>query len=373
VGSLEPGLAAPAGGSFGTGLLPGTSISGLNGPAAAMGFGGALGGSTAGISSLEGGAGSVASDAPTAAGSGLNDIMSSSSGGFGTGLQAGTSTSGLTANPVSSLSGLNSSSVLGTPTTATPAITSPESFAGAAGSNAGGASGINLGDGGYSLEGGQGGQAMGGQFNPAAMGAPAGGSDIGSGLQAVNPGGGSPNIPMMGSDSGGFGTGLTNNNTGFGLTAPGGATGAKAMGGGFGDFLQQNGPGLMKLFQSGLGAYQNYTKQRAYDNYVNQINDLYSPNSPYAQQMAETLGRQDAAAGRNSQYGTRATQLAAALTEARSRALSSNPYFSAATATPGASMLNTLFANFNTPQGLQQLGQLGTGAFNGLSSLFSGF
>ena len=42
---------------------------------------------------------------------------------------------------------------------------------------------------------------------------------------------------------------------------------------------------------------------------------LYGLNSPYAQQMAQTLARKDAAAGRNSQYGPRAAQYAAAMAD----------------------------------------------------------
>lgn len=148
--------------------------------------------------------------------------------------------------------------------------------------------------------------------------------------------------------------------------------GAKGMD--LSDITQYASP-LMKLFNTGMGAYQQYAKQRALNDYMGQIDQLYSPNSPYAKQMAETLARQDAAAGRNSQYGTRATQLAAALTQDRARALGNNNYYSAATAQPGANMLNTLFSNFSSPQGIADLGklyQLGSAGFNGLASLFGG-
>lgn len=43
------------------------------------------------------------------------------------------------------------------------------------------------------------------------------------------------------------------------------------------------------------------------------LKDMYSPNSPYAQQLAQQLARKDAAAGRNSQYGPRAVELQARL------------------------------------------------------------
>lgn len=130
---------------------------------------------------------------------------------------------------------------------------------------------------------------------------------------------------------------------------------------------------LMSLARSGVGAYQNWRQQQAYNDYRNQIDQEFSPNSPYAQQMAQTLARQDAAAGRNSQYGTRSVQLAAALAQAHANALGNSNYFRAATATPGANMLNSLFYNFpNTVQGVGQLAQLGSAGFNGLQNLFGG-
>lgn len=144
--------------------------------------------------------------------------------------------------------------------------------------------------------------------------------------------------------------------------------------------LFQNLSTAMKLFNTGMGAYQQHAQQGANNNYTNSINQIFSPQGAYAQQMQQTLARQDAAQGRNSQYGTRSVQLAAALAQAQANALGNNNYAHAATATPGASLLNGLFANFSSPQamqGLQQFGQqaanYGSSAFNGLQNLFSGF
>ncbi len=137
------------------------------------------------------------------------------------------------------------------------------------------------------------------------------------------------------------------------------------------DLYKQISP-WMNLAKSGLGAYQQFRQQQAQNNYANQINNEFSPNSPYAQQMMQSLARQDAAAGRNSQYGNRAVQLAAELTKARANALGNNNYYQAATATPGASMLNSLFYNFANPQGMQGLMQAGSAGLNSLSSLFGG-
>jgi hypothetical protein len=163
------------------------------------------------------------------------------------------------------------------------------------------------------------------------------------------------------------------------------ATSAQQGGGGVNDFLNQLfgvGQGgatsqsvgqlspWLGLAKSGLGAYQQYAQQQANNNYTNSINQMFAPDSPYAQQMATTLARQDAAAGRNSQYGNRAVQLAAALTQARANALGNSNYARAATATPGASMLNSLFSTMGNPQYAQGMANLGSSAFNSLSNLF---
>ena len=137
-------------------------------------------------------------------------------------------------------------------------------------------------------------------------------------------------------------------------------------------FQQSQANPWMKLGQTGMNFMQQLGQQNAQRGYANQVSGLFGPNSPYAQQMQQTLARQDAANGRNSQYGTRSVQLAAALAEAQSRALGNASYAQARTATPGLNALNSLFANFGTNQGMQQLGQMGSSAFNGLQSLFNG-
>lgn len=143
--------------------------------------------------------------------------------------------------------------------------------------------------------------------------------------------------------------------------------------GGDGSFDWGSPQGLSTLFRlgnAGLGAYQQYQQGQAARNYANSINQMYAPDSPYAQQMQQELARKDAAAGRNSQYGSRAVQLAAALTQARSQALGNSNYANAARNTSGASMLNGLFSNFASPQAMQGLYGAGQAAYNGLSSLF---
>lgn len=83
---------------------------------------------------------------------------------------------------------------------------------------------------------------------------------------------------------------------------------------------------LSQLIGAGTNAYMGNKQAGQYNDVINQINQLYSPDSAYAKQMQQSLARKDAAAGRNSQYGSRAVELAAALTQAKSNALTSPGY-----------------------------------------------
>lgn len=59
-------------------------------------------------------------------------------------------------------------------------------------------------------------------------------------------------------------------------------------------------------------AQQNINAQKAtQDTLMNAYNNMYAPGSPEYNQMQQTIARQDAQAGRNSQYGPRAESLAA--------------------------------------------------------------
>lgn len=68
-----------------------------------------------------------------------------------------------------------------------------------------------------------------------------------------------------------------------------------------------------------LGLYGYNRANKAYKNQINNLNSLFAPNSPYAQQMKQSLERKDAAAGRRSQYGPREVELQARLAEMASR------------------------------------------------------
>lgn len=100
------------------------------------------------------------------------------------------------------------------------------------------------------------------------------------------------------------------------------------------DFVQKatTGPGgqLTKGVLGGLGAYKDYRgarkTQKAYQGQMDRLDQLYSPDSPYAKQMQKTLSRRDAAKGRRSQYGPRAQELASNLTQNQANVWSSPQY-----------------------------------------------
>jgi hypothetical protein len=68
-----------------------------------------------------------------------------------------------------------------------------------------------------------------------------------------------------------------------------------------------------------FGLHNAYQQKKRLKGQVNQLNSLFAPNSPYAQQMRQRMERKDAAAGRRSQYGPREAQLMAQMAEMNSR------------------------------------------------------
>lgn len=110
----------------------------------------------------------------------------------------------------------------------------------------------------------------------------------------------------------------------------------------------------------GLGSlYGNYSANKSANNYTNSLAGMYGQNSPYAQQLRQTLQRQDAAAGRRTQYGQREVELQARLADAQSRLAP----------TIQAGKQNNIN---NQMMMMQQLGALyRQGAFKGLGNMFS--
>lgn len=227
----------------------------------------------------------------------------------------------------------------------------------------------NLGGGALSAEGGQSaasatpGQGLG--PNGFESGAIGGGEQGGGNLSALY----GPNPSTGGTLSAGSAPGQALGQSTGGISPALTSTGAQ--GGGVDASTLQS---LFKLANTGVNYWQQRQQQAAATNYKNSIDQMFSPSSPYAQQMQTTLAAKDAAAGRNSQYGTRATQLAAALTQAQAQAMQGQGYTQAALQRPGMNALNSLFSNFGNPQGIQQLQglyNLGSSGFNGLANLFS--
>lgn len=104
----------------------------------------------------------------------------------------------------------------------------------------------------------------------------------------------------------------------------GAGTGATSgLGGLFSSLPQGLQNGLSSLFNNAtspqglaalLGAYNANDSKNTWKDQMANIDRMFATDSPYAKQMQETLARKDAAAGRNSQYGPRAENLAANLT-----------------------------------------------------------
>lgn len=87
-----------------------------------------------------------------------------------------------------------------------------------------------------------------------------------------------------------------------------------AIGGGLGSLILGN-QAADQLGQS-TGAYDDMSNSlKAQMDAMPTLAAMYGPDSPYAQQLQQTLARKDAAAGRNSQYGPRLAQLQALLAE----------------------------------------------------------
>jgi len=79
-------------------------------------------------------------------------------------------------------------------------------------------------------------------------------------------------------------------------------------------------PGRMDTMASGLmDLFNRYRQNQASRSLSGNLSSLYGQNSPYAQQLAQTLLRHDAASGRRSQVGPRSVELQARLAELNSR------------------------------------------------------
>lgn len=87
----------------------------------------------------------------------------------------------------------------------------------------------------------------------------------------------------------------------------------QAFGGGSGGISNMG--NLGSLFSN----YQQYDNNK---DLINEIKGIYSPDGAYAKALENKLGRRDAAAGRNSQYGPRLAEMLGMLGDSQAKALS---------------------------------------------------
>ena len=376
------GGAADALGGGGLGMAGGDALSGVTGN---MDYLGGLGGGTQGT-----GLGIQGTPAATADLSGVTAATTPTTGAnYAQGITPG--------NPTSTLGSTQANGVTTTPMASPIGSNVMEgSQAASAGAQTGTPTAAS--GGGLSLEGGQAAGVPGGdQGALAAMYGPtstAPGSTVGQGIANTGvevPGAGNVQFGALGEGTSAAPGSLGDN---VATDIPGQSIGANydaaansaAQGGGWQNVLSQlfSGGGAgeaqgqvgqlspwLGLAKSGLGAYQQYAQQQANNRYVNQIGQIFCPSGPYAQQMQSNIARQYASRGKNAEIGPQQVQLAAALAQAQAQAMGGANYARAATATPGASMLNSLFSTAVNPQYAPGLAQLGSSAWNGLQNLFS--
>lgn len=139
------------------------------------------------------------------------------------------------------------------------------------------------------------------------------------------------------------GTGAGSIGAGIGSTLGAGAGAASGIGSLFNGGLPKMSTGnsfvdkllgnvTSNLFGGGSGGISNmgnlgslFSNYQQYDNnkdLINEIKGIYSPDGAYAKALENKLGRRDAAAGRNSQYGPRLAEMLGMLGDSQAKALS---------------------------------------------------
>lgn len=117
------------------------------------------------------------------------------------------------------------------------------------------------------------------------------------------------------------------------------------------------GPGRFDSMAGNLmGLYSAYKNRKMAGKQAGQLQSLFGPNSPYAQQLKQTLLRQDAAAGRRSQVGPRSVELQARLAEMNSK---------------NAPMLNQLYQQKGAAGDMMLKNLLGLGMNGGAQNIWN--
>lgn len=104
------------------------------------------------------------------------------------------------------------------------------------------------------------------------------------------------------------------------------------------------------------------------------LQGMYKPGTPEADLMEQKMRAKDAAAGRNSQYGVRATDLAANLADKRAGIMTSAGYQNMSNAYRNRSSqdLNGLFSAIGQGGGIGNMLNTGINGYNTIASLFGG-
>lgn len=125
--------------------------------------------------------------------------------------------------------------------------------------------------------------------------------------------------------------------------------------------------GLSGLYSSHQANKALGANQDAISGQISSLSNMYGPDSPYAKQLRQTLERQDAKAGRNSQYGPREAQLQALLADKAAGVAGT-----VGTLAGQSQQLNNQRATTRAQQ-LALLLNMGrrSGVFNGLNNMFS--
>lgn len=151
------------------------------------------------------------------------------------------------------------------------------------------------------------------------------GEGIGAGSLATNPALIESAIGTAGygaSSAGAGGAGLLGSlfNGGLPQLSTGNSVADKLLGNVAKSFLGGGSGGISNLGNLS-SLFSNYKQYSNTGKLMDEIKGIYSPDGPYAKRLEQELGRRDAAAGRNSQYGPRLEELMGRLGDSQARAL----------------------------------------------------
>lgn len=106
-----------------------------------------------------------------------------------------------------------------------------------------------------------------------------------------------------------------------------------------------------------FGMYNANKQKKKLQEQQSQLQSLFSPNSPYAQQMRQRVERKDAAAGRRSQYGPREAQLAAILADRQAQTMPQQQTYANAIGGYDNAMVNNLLKGSGSLMNMYRPGQ----------------